>query len=659
LLLLPLCLLACHKSDPITPAAGEIGAACAEESACNSAFCLADPSFPENYCTLDCAADGVCPEGAVCQDYLTYKFCLDACAGDEECRGGYVCDYGTCRPPCNRDDACTKPDLCMQGRCKAGCTDEADCTDGKRCQGGKCVAPCKKDTDCVPGNTCDTATGGCVPKPGKKMGEACGNSAECATAYCLPTRKICSVKCTASTGCPTGYVCGLETFDKDGAGTPDSAEADCVPVKGKAAAGATCAKDDDCSSAHCYYGFCMEGCAADADCGALQCVDVKLLLAGGVPTYKGCLPRTGVSTYTLGTFTPGPYGEVRGFDVPPNAASFVLSAEVTSTTEVPLIVKLQDPTGAVLNEMKDQCDFYSQPDRYFYGEQYSSIYVPNTPAVTLKPGIHTYTVATSGTGLAVTTRLQLKLGKAQKGTFGINWYFLNIAGTCVPGATLNAASAPTHAWFAKLRNNMSTILQSAGLTVGAQTYQDLKNPALDSIELSTTGVSTELQQLFASSAGKTGSSINIFLVRSIGVGGMMGGVILGIAGGIPGPLAVHGKVHSGIGLSMETACFEQYGYNPGHTMAHEIGHYLGLFHNQESEDEPGHSGGKITCACPCGQYMSCWNGQWCRGEDPIPDTTTSQNNLMYYAAESTQMFEGNQLTAGQLRVLLDNPLVGH
>jgi len=32
---------------------------------------------------------------------------------------------------------------------------------------------------------------------------------------------------------------------------------------------------------------------------------------------------------------------------------------------------------------------------------------------------------------------------------------------------------------------------------------------------------------------------------------------------------------------------------------------------------------------------------------------------MYWAAESTQMFDGNQLTAGQIRVILDNPLVGH
>ena len=53
------------------------------------------------------------------------------------------------------------------------------------------------------------------------------------------------------------------------------------------------------------------------------------------------------------------------------------------------------------------------------------------------------------------------------------------------------------------------------------------------------------------------------------------------------------------------------------------------------------------------------NGKsWCRGEDPIPDTTTSSKNLMYWAAESTQMFDGNQLTAGQIKTMLNNPLVG-
>jgi hypothetical protein len=173
----------------------------------------------------------------------------------------------------------------------------------------------------------------------------------------------------------------------------------------------------------------------------------------------------------------------------------------------------------------------------------------------------------------------------------------------------------------------------------------------------------ELQQLFASSKGMQGSSLNLFLVRKLESSAIPGGEVLGMAGGIPGPPGIHGTVHSGVALSMEMACYEDYGYNPAHTMAHEMGHYLGLSHNLEQETVPGMgSGGKVICPCPCGPNMSCLaqgSTAWCRGMDPIPDTDTSANNLMFWLAESTQMFEGNQLTPGQIRVILDNPLVGH
>ena len=77
------------------------------------------------------------------------------------------------------------------------------------------------------------------------------------------------------------------------------------------------------------------------------------------------------------------------------------------------------------------------------------------------------------------------------------------------------------------------------------------------------------------------------------------GIILGATGSLQNTVngvvwtRYYGRRHlgsvSGLAMSMQTACFEQYGYNPAHTLAHEFGHYLGLSHNLENTTIPGSS----------------------------------------------------------------------
>ena len=661
----------------------EVGSACTEDAECGTEWCFTDPTFPGAYCSKNCSGDNACPDGATCHQYQAgIKLCMAPCNVTADCRQGYYCGYGACVPPCINDKTCRTPDTCFKGTCQRVCSLDSDCDSGrvceggicigsckngaacgsgKRCQKGHCVPPCKKDTECLPGQRCDTGKGACVAKPGKAMGAKCGDSSECSTGYCLPDSKICSVKCTGTAKCPSGYVCGLEKVDKDKNGSYDDAEADCLPNKGTGKVASLCGKNADCASNHCYNGFCMEGCVAGTDCGTGQhCAQVNLLVGGGIPKYKGCLPKKGTGSMTLGTFTSAQY--IQGLDIPPGAASFALSAKIPSQTEVPYISSLKNPSGTVVSEVKGSCDYYSVPNRYAPDREVSTLLVPNSSAVKLSSGMWTYTLSTTNANIKTTVTLQLKMGEAQKGTVNLNWIFLNMANTCLTGPLLNAASAPTHAWLGKLRNNLRSILSTSGLTVGKETYKDLKSASLDVIDVD--GTSNELGKLFATSAGTTGKSINIFLVRSIKSQGT-GGIVLGIAGGIPGPPGFHGTVNSGVAMSMQTTCYEKYGYNPAHTMAHELGHFLGLSHNLENVNNPGYSNNQVVCPCPCKANMTCFKEsgpfgyQWCRGKDNIPDTDESTDNLMYYAAESTEMFKGNKLSKGQIRVVLNNPLVGH
>lgn len=94
------------------------------------------------------------------------------------------------------------------------------------------------------------------------------------------------------------------------------------------------------------------------------------------------------------------------------------------------------------------------------------------------------------------------------------------------------------------------------------------------------GVYAELPYLFKLSAGANNSAIDLFFVGDIAPRGG-DGEPQAEAGGIPGPLGMHGTGSSGIAIA--TDMMRGDGLQLGRTLAHEIGHYLGLFHTSEAD----------------------------------------------------------------------------
>ncbi len=86
----------CFPGEADGPAAGRIGAACASDDDCGGAA-ECDTSFPGGYCVLQGCA-GLCDEGSACVDDGDGVRCLDACLETRDCRVGYLCEEGICRP---------------------------------------------------------------------------------------------------------------------------------------------------------------------------------------------------------------------------------------------------------------------------------------------------------------------------------------------------------------------------------------------------------------------------------------------------------------------------------------------------------------------------------------------------------------------------------
>jgi hypothetical protein len=193
---------------------------------------------------------------------------------------------------------------------------------------------------------------------------------------------------------------------------------------------------------------------------------------------------------------------------------------------------------------------------------------------------------------------------------------------------LNAQDGADDPFLREALDTMTIAYELAGVDIEEIVLVDI-DPTLQTIALEEDQCEGgELPSLFAAGAASDPSAVPVFLIERFACvfGGVeVGDDIGGIAGGIPGLPYVRGGLHAGVAISTDFALRD--GSVLGVVMAHELGHYLGLYHTRESSffgDQP------IV--------------------DNIADTPTAlpgaADNLMYFAAD-----ESIVLTPGQGRVM--------
>lgn len=689
------------------PAPGEFGSSCTTDADCTTGACYT--GYSGGYCSSRCE-DAACPEGARCAALATGSYCLQNCLfGAIDCRDGYYCaDVSAgaiCRPKCTNAAECGAGATCSdEGECVAGtpgvigaeCTVNVGCQSG-RCEvalpSGVCTQPCAQssngagafDVDCPAGSECTQ-----VSEAGGFCYASCANDAACRSGF-FCDKGSCRPKCRGAADCALGYTCNK------GSG---------LCIEGSAAprqTGATCNVDGDCDSNYCldepnqqfpggvcsaactnnsavcgssaicivsadpmFDSVCLQKCSTNFDCRAdyfcsdvtnstekiclPRCTAVSLCTAPEVcDTYSGdcAVPQpnatTNIDRVPLGTMAMGSSQTQKEFtlNVPQGAVSFTLVLK-GGVGGISVVYRLTGPDGDVLfdfdNYLTSKVRILPVNDGDF------GMLFPNTPRVSIQPGNYKITVVNeggSGTGEVFALVKRATTSNLSGGKLKLNFWFAGVSG-------LNAANAASHAKLQEAIAEFRRIYATVGIDVSqAQVaYFDVPNASTYATIDSTDGKDSELRRLFELSKGSNNNGMNFFLVNEIS-GGDPGFIILGIAGGIPGIPFEQGTNASGVAVTAKDLSADPKAV--ARTMAHEGGHWLGLWHTTEAD-------GKLTD--PLSDTPEC---PVSRDSNSDKKLTSSEcvgfgaDHLMFWQAGPT----AEKVSGNQGFVLQRNPVVSN
>jgi hypothetical protein len=590
----------CRSSDDCDP-----GATCLD-------------GWPGGYCALPCqytatsgadvpvnAGSPSCPrDELVCAQFgEAGQVCLLGCRSDADCGSAYACtDDGYCRPACSSHAQCGSgrscgPDgTCMAGRALAGepgaaCTEDAQCTSG--------ASPvCARADEGWPGGTCLSS---CADTDG-------GADACPADTLCLVFDEATdSSWCMQS--CETNFDCRPEYF--------------CQRVDG--------------------YGFCMARCNASS---VPFCTEAGMTCE---PNSGACVDDTGagtsVETLDLGTVSVSRNREFGSFafDVVDDVASFTIT--VTSDGGgVSVPYRIVAPSGREVFAVERMGS--SEMRILAYNEGSFAVLYPNSPRLSVEPGRWKFSLYNQDGGGTARVRVLLKHGPGviAGGTIDVNAFVV----TDEFGA--NPAGDPR---FQEMMTSFEAAWATVGLAVGAVEVipvtgsERTRWSTIDTID----GARSEFREMIGtlSARAPNGAALNFFFVDAIEAGSE-GFIVLGLAAGIPGIPVIPGTDASGVAVST-VAIDPSFGLGGpaglGTTMAHEGGHWLGLYHTTEQEGTL-HDPIPDTLECPASRdsdRSGYVDSRECAGR--------GAQYLMFWEADTHAL----EITPNQAYVILRNPAV--
>ncbi|MBA2664877.1 MAG: hypothetical protein H0U74_21495 [Bradymonadaceae bacterium] len=150
---------------------------CVFNSECDNGACV------NGKCVASCQATADCGPNEHCRQNLCESI---ECRRSADCSAGNLCVDAKCEKACANNNECSDGFLCQTGYCVAdpgvACRSTAECARDAICLEGSCESPCSCNQDCSSGEICDILSGVCLePEPvtGTPQPMACENSCGC------------------------------------------------------------------------------------------------------------------------------------------------------------------------------------------------------------------------------------------------------------------------------------------------------------------------------------------------------------------------------------------------------------------------------------------------------------------------------------------------
>lgn len=487
-----------------------------------------------------------------------------------------------------------------------------------------CAQPCNPDplpgfSSCREGYECRTSSSSpnlltyclppaeVLPPEGVADGEACEDPQDCQGGTCI----------TESEGWPAGY-CTTSNCNN---------RADCATPGGE---------DNRCYQNPQGPNICVRICQDTSECRQ----DYVCQPVGGGQGFCVPDPTTPIdidfTTYPI-PVTCGPSSNAAqqshtvNFNVSPNSTSYMITTLARDGRQI-ASERTDTPLGNSISYFQGTHGYQNTTAQLF--GFVSPIPTPGKPefATDIEPGMHQHTIYSESQDVC-----HYFLEESTPGTtIDLNIYLVG-----VPGIT--AVQGPIDPNLQQTLTAFSTIYASAGITMGTTRYFDLS--AADEQQYRIIRSEDDIGELVALSSlpGNTTDdalSMNVFFVQSIA----LGGGTLGISQGLPGPAGIHGTRASGVVFTSE---FLGQSFNDGSgivngndytgiVLAHEVGHYLGLFHTTEQGAQ---------AQDPLTDTPTCTSNQF-------PNNCPDLGNLMFPFADISH----TDVTADQSYVIGVNPL---